>query len=133
MKKIKELIGTKYVNKCKCGEYKFIYSQICKKCNIIKQSRRLLKLTQKRKGIKLSKKLKNKISKATKKAITIHHKDGNHFNNKKSNRLLIPMRFCSKIHYDAYKYLVEIKLVDKYLKWFENRHNIKIRGLNENS
>lgn len=127
-----KLIGTKYVDRCKCGEYKHSSSKVCKICNIKKQTKRLFNLSITRKGNKISDNLKTKISIATKNSNTIHHKDGEHSNNKNNNKVIIPMRLCSRIHYDAYKYLVKIGLINKYFKWFEKRHNIKIRGINEN-
>lgn len=69
---------------------------------------------------KLSKKIRDKISKATidaMKCIT-HHIDLNKNNNKKSNIIHLSGSKHSTLHLKAYEYLVKIGKIKEYIKWF---------------
>lgn len=87
-----------------------------------------IKMSKRGKGKSLE--LREKIGEATKRAITIHHLDGNHSNDSEDNRVKLPMKYVSKIHFDAYKFIVEKGLLREYILKFQEKYNIKIRREN---
>ena len=56
-------------------------------------------------------------------AIIKHHIDGNKLNNEESNILKIRQDFHRSLHWSCYDYLVEIGLVNDYLKEFMIEHD----------
>ena len=49
----------------------------------------------------------------------VHHIDGNRENNQESNLMYVPNRgLHNKLHQEAYLYLVKIKEINNYIKWF---------------
>jgi UDP-N-acetylmuramate-alanine ligase len=91
----------------------------CRKCYSKLQSKYLLNQWRKQ-SFKLTKrKIKNSVHK--------HHIDLNHKNNEKDNTLyLLPKKHC-KLHANAYRYLVEIGFIRKYLKWFDKNFKLEIQ------
>jgi hypothetical protein len=47
-----------------------------------------------------------------------HHINLDKLNNKKVNKLILTHSIHSKLHQHAYEYLVNIRLIRKYTKWF---------------
>lgn len=74
------------------------------------------------KGHHLTEEHKNKLRTAIQK----HHIDLNKENNKKRNLLYLSPKIHQYLHKWAYRYLVEIGQIKAYMKWFENRLNIKL-------
>jgi hypothetical protein len=79
------------------------------------------------KNKKLSKKYRNKISKATKKAMKCikHHIDLNKDNNRKSNIIYLSGSKHSTLHLKAYEYLVKINKIKDYIKWFNKIYKLE--------
>ena len=69
---------------------------------------------------------KNNPMSGKKRFLAVHHIDLNKENNKKSNLLKIPQNIHSSLHHRAYDYLVEIGLIEKYIKWFLNEFTVDL-------
>jgi hypothetical protein len=83
------------------------------------KGRRLNKLGEFKKG-------HNKSLKKRGHLINKHHIDLNHNNDIPTNRLYLIDGMHQKIHHSAYRYLVKIGLIKKYIRWFIKQYNPKI-------
>jgi len=109
--------------------------KIIKKC---KQCKKIFKviLSRKKTAVFCSKKCHSiyarfdlkradKIRKAVIHQKIEHHIDADATNNMMSNKLKIDASKHRQLHEYSYRYLVEIGLIDKYIKWFDNKYGLK--------
>jgi hypothetical protein len=109
--------GGKHKNQyCKCGKLIDFRSKRCRSC-AIKRAYRLGKLNHKGKnhpmyGRKFTKPL-------------YHHINLNQSNNRKTNLLLITPSKHQILHRKSYEYLVKIRKVKHYIRWFIKHYGVE--------
>lgn len=94
--------------------------QTKEKIGLSKKGIPLLEITKKRisKGLKKAYNKQNGRMRIKQATIIKHHINNNHNDNRKENMMFLTMREHTKLHQEAYKYLVKIGLIKSYIKWF---------------
>ena len=124
---------------CSCGNEISMRSALylrglCRKCCFNQESRQ--KMSKSMKGrISWNKGLKGVqepywLGKSNKDVISKHHIDGNKKNNDESNFLKIKQGLHRSLHWNGYKYLVKIGLIDIYLSEFITKYRLNTDKLN---
>ena len=125
------------MNKCKCGKKISFYSKRCNKCygKIVSKRQRGKKNGRYKDGhttyqhycIECNEKIFYESRRCRNCANKIRTTVKHHVYLRKNSEKTIKLSFSNhiKLHNRAYEYLVEIKKIDDYIKWFKEKYQIK--------